>query len=172
MFKRLKPRIAKSLSEFKLHYEETPIAKKRGAVSRMLKQSRNSTVAPEVLGVLDYISTRQDTLISYEDIAQGSGVPKHRIGRIIKQLETEGTIVRSTPVPRKGTRYVIQRIVRPQSTGSMEEERVPEILNVEFTDFVNITNVFIKSFKRETRTKHDVDSFLTWLETLEEKDGI
>lgn len=141
--------------------------KARGATSRTLKQSfvtaeRKPQIAtPEVQKVLNIIRDSQNSVISYDDIARGSGVPKHQLGKIIGDLVDGGAVVRSK-VPRQGTRYQIIG-GSPNPSKVTEDSSVSDNSEQDDIDFVKTSEELINRFVRATRSV-DVYVYLTWLE--------
>lgn len=139
----------------------------KGAGSRTLKQSfvpaeRKLEIAtPEVQKVLNIIRDSQNSVISYDDIARGSGVPKHQLGKIIGDLVDGGAVVRSK-VPRQGARYQIIG-GGPNSSKVTEDSSVSDNSEQNDIDFVKTSEELINRFVRATRTT-DVYGYLTWLE--------
>lgn len=115
-----------------------------------------------VASVLDYIMDNLDRHLSYSDIARGSEIQVDKVGRIVRELEKEGAIVRTETRSRHGSKYRINS-GGPNSGGKVTSE-TSIFDEVEITtDFVNITNSLVWQFIRETRAT-DVLLFITWLE--------
>lgn len=143
-------------------------SKAKGAMSRTLKQSfvmaerkPLEIVAPEVQKVLATLAHYENGIISYDDIARGSGVPKHRLGKIIGDLVKGGAVVRSK-VPRQGTRYQIIG-GSPNPSKVTEDSSVADSSEQNDIDFVKTSEELINRFVRATRTT-DIYGYLTWLE--------
>lgn len=141
----------------------------RGAKTRSSKQSQEAEpTTPEVvvhgdqLSVLNYLKNHMDVPITYEDISQGSGVSRSKVGRAINELVGNGTVVRSTH-SRQGTRYWINSR-GPNSVGkNTQGNSVIGGSEEDNIDFVKTTNTLIWEFIRATRST-DLLLYLTWLE--------
>lgn len=138
--------------------QSTPISEQPALVPEVHESKRESSKSK----ILRYLSQNQNKLISYKDIARGSGTAKSKIGKLIRELVEEQVIVHSVPRPRHGTTYQIIGQGPNLSKGAVQPS-IPNGSEEEDIDYVNITSDLMWSFIRETRTT-DVLLFLTWLE--------
>lgn len=143
-----------------LNYEETPV-KQPGKVPEVRKYTKNAKEA-----ILSFLQQHNDQLVTQQEIARGSGTAVSKVGKLVKELEDEGRIVRSNPIPRVGTRYFVQEGVQsvpdevaltPQGSGEPQNVKLSQIIE-------NLVWQYI----RATRST-DILQFLTWMD--EQKTG-
>lgn len=109
--------------------------------------------------LINYLTVHQGELITQSDIATAVGITQPQTSSIIKELEAEGTIVKSTPT-HAGTLYQVND--SPNAHLEDSENRVSPDADGERQMYEAI-NGLVWQFVRETRVT-DVLAFLTWLE--------
>lgn len=146
-----KPRKNSTSSRGDLDFDKPTRRKKK--VPEVRKYTKDAKGA-----ILEFLVKHNDQLVTQADIARGSGTAKSKIGKLITELENEGTVVKSEVVPRKGTRYFVQGHV---SNGKVTpEQQIPTEQNVYLSQLIES---LIWEFVKQTRST-DVLQFLNWIE--------